>query len=87
MAAAIIPITNSSAEEEVERHSVDTHSMHSTDTDIEHDAAHPSGVLEADGEKARRDHEGPVTRTSTKGSWKDPGPPPDGGLTAWGQSE
>lgn len=24
-----------------------------------------------------------LTRTSTKSSWKDPGPPPDGGLKAW----
>lgn len=29
--------------------------------------------------------EAPVTRTSTKTSWKDPGPPPDGGLGAWTQ--
>jgi hypothetical protein len=29
--------------------------------------------------------EGPVTRTSTKSSWKDPGPPPDGGWSAWTQ--
>lgn len=28
---------------------------------------------------------GPATRTSTKSSWKDPGPPPDGGFTAWSQ--
>jgi hypothetical protein len=27
-----------------------------------------------------------VTRTSTKSSWKDPGPPPDGGW-AWAQGE
>jgi hypothetical protein len=26
-----------------------------------------------------------VTRTSTKSSWKDPGPPPDGGWTGWSQ--
>ena len=26
-----------------------------------------------------------VTKTSTKSSWKDPGPPPDGGLVAWTQ--
>jgi hypothetical protein len=26
-----------------------------------------------------------VTRMSTKSSWKDPGPPPDGGLLAWTQ--
>jgi hypothetical protein len=26
-----------------------------------------------------------ITRTSTKSSWKDPGPPPDGGLKAWTQ--
>lgn len=29
--------------------------------------------------------EGPVTRTNTKSSWKDPGPPPDGGVGAWTQ--
>jgi hypothetical protein len=28
---------------------------------------------------------GKVTRTSTRGSWKDPGPPPDGGWTGWTQ--
>jgi hypothetical protein len=28
---------------------------------------------------------GPVTRTSTKSSWKDPGPPPDGGWLGWTQ--
>jgi hypothetical protein len=28
---------------------------------------------------------GPATRVSTKSSWRDPGPPPDGGLTAWSQ--
>ncbi|TVY81309.1 Aspyridones efflux protein apdF [Lachnellula suecica] len=27
-----------------------------------------------------------VTRTSTKSSWKDPGPPPDGGIGAWTQA-
>ena len=29
--------------------------------------------------------EGAVTRTSTKSSWKDPGPPPDGGWVGWTQ--
>lgn len=28
-----------------------------------------------------------VTRTSTKSSWKDPGPPPDGGWSGWTQGE
>jgi hypothetical protein len=28
---------------------------------------------------------GLATRISTKSSWIDPGPPPDGGLTAWSQ--
>lgn len=28
-----------------------------------------------------------VTRTSTKGSWRDRGPPPDGGWTGWTQGE
>jgi hypothetical protein len=35
-----------------------------------------------DGEGAK---DGPVTRTSTKSSWKDPGPPPDGGWVGWTQ--
>ena len=26
-----------------------------------------------------------LTRSSTKSSWKDPGPPPDGGLSGWTQ--
>ena len=26
-----------------------------------------------------------ITRTSTKSSWKDPGPPPDGGWIGWSQ--
>ncbi|CZR57866.1 related to monocarboxylate transporter 4 [Phialocephala subalpina] len=30
--------------------------------------------------------EGIVTRTSTKSSWKDPGPPPDGGVVGWTQA-
>jgi hypothetical protein len=28
-----------------------------------------------------------ATRTSTKSSWKDPGPPPDGGWKGWTQGE
>ena len=28
-----------------------------------------------------------ATKTSTKSSWKDPGPPPDGGLVGWTQGE
>lgn len=27
-----------------------------------------------------------ISRVSTRGSWKDPGPPPDGGWNAWTQS-
>jgi hypothetical protein len=34
-------------------------------------------------EEENRQKDGAVTRTSTKSSWKDPGPPPDGGRKAW----
>jgi hypothetical protein len=57
--------------------------------------AYPNGVLEPrddEYEMARtntvrswRDAARVVTRISTKSSWKDPGPPPDGGLLAWTQ--
>lgn len=42
-------------------------------------------VCETEDEEQRR-KDGAVTRTSTKSSWKDPGPPPDGGREAWIQS-
>ncbi len=43
--------------------------------------AYPDGVNQPQNEVYRE----AVTRTSTKSSWKDPGPPPDGGLSGWSQ--
>jgi MFS family permease len=45
-------------------------------------------IKQADEEKQRRDNDEPAlakiaTRRSAASSWIDPGPPPDGGLTAW----
>jgi hypothetical protein len=63
-----------------------------TKEDIE---AYPNGMLEPHGvetEMSRTstrsslwDVSKVVTRMSTKSSWRDPGPPPDGGLLAWTQ--
>jgi hypothetical protein len=57
--------------------------------------AYPNGVLEprdveyemsrTSTRKSWMDAAGVITRMSTKSSWKDPGPPPDGGLLAWTQ--
>ncbi|KAE9369062.1 MFS general substrate transporter [Stipitochalara longipes BDJ] len=43
-------------------------------------------VVDETQDEAQRPKEGAVTRTSTKSSWKDPGPPPDGGREAWIQA-
>jgi hypothetical protein len=40
-------------------------------------------VVDETREEENRQKDGDVTRTSTKSSWKDPGPPPDGGSKAW----
>lgn len=42
-------------------------------------------VVDETREKENRQKDGAVTRTSTKSSWQDPGPPPDGGRKAWKQ--
>jgi hypothetical protein len=46
-------------------------------------------VLQFDGNDVMRDEESgkkdAITRTSTKSSWRDPGPPPDGGWVGWSQ--
>jgi len=60
------------------------------DEDLE---AYPDGVKQSENgiwreESARergRGLVGVLTRMSTKSSWKDPGPPPDGGTKAWMQ--
>ena len=84
--------------EDVFKKDIEIQSVHSSSTDIEDDEIRREekrkGILseedievypvvdETQGEK-RRGEEGAVTRTSTKSSWKDPGPPPDGGREAW----
>jgi hypothetical protein len=78
---------------------LEVQSMHSSSTDIEDDdkfrdeekggvqreeddiEAYP--VVDETREEENRQKDGAVTRTSTKSSWKDPGPPPDGGRKAW----
>lgn len=47
--------------------------------------AYPDGVNEPQNQTYGGRH--PVARTSTGSNWKDPGPPPDGGLFAWTQGE
>lgn len=75
-------------------------SVHSSTTDHEENEPHYASVAErsADieaiptddveaGEKSgvKRALTHTLSRFSTKSSWKDPGPPPDGGLQAWVQ--
>jgi hypothetical protein len=78
---------------------IEIQSAHSSSTIIEDDEIREEingkGVLrEEDGievypvfdetqDEEQRQKDGAVTRTSTKSSWKDPGPPPDGGREAW----
>ena len=48
--------------------------------------AYPDGVNDPQNEPySASAKDGAVTRTSTKSSWKDPGPPPDGGWIGWTQ--
>lgn len=51
--------------------------------------AYPDGINDPQNEEwSGAGYEGlknGVTRTSTKSSWKDPGPPPDGGWVGWSQ--
>lgn len=53
--------------------------------------AYPDGVNDPQNEEwsggCEGGKDGTVTRTSTKSSWKDPGPPPDGGWVGWTQGE
>jgi hypothetical protein len=61
------------------------------DTDIEAGSNEPQQQIWS-AISHRNNHIGPeeldaVTRTSTKSSWKDPGPPPDGGWEGWTQGE
>jgi len=78
---------------------IEIQSAHSSSTDIEDDEireenngkgalrgeddieAYP--VFDETQDEEQRQKDGAVTRTSTKSSWKDPGPPPDGGREAW----
>jgi hypothetical protein len=47
--------------------------------------AYPGGVNEPQNEEWNGSGIGPMARASTKSSWKDPGPPPDGGWSGWTQ--
>jgi hypothetical protein len=67
-------------------------SLHSSTTEIIEEEiqqrnGRKGGVLEEDIEAVKDEEcctkENAATRTSTKNSWKDPGPPPDGGREAW----
>jgi len=72
---------------------LEVQSLHLSSTDVETEEkgdaltrkddieAYPV-VDETQGE-GQKQKDGAVTRTSTKSSWKDPGPPPDGGKEAW----
>ena len=78
---------------------IEIQSVHSSSTDIEDDGIREEknengGLTEEEDIEAypvfnetqdeeQRQKDGAVTRTSTKSSWKDPGPPPDGGREAW----
>ncbi|EPE34292.1 MFS general substrate transporter [Glarea lozoyensis ATCC 20868] len=67
---------------------LDRYSIHSLDTDIEREAGDVRATedrkeYEMGSGKGKGVLDGVVTRTSTKASWKDPGPPPDGGMGAW----
>jgi hypothetical protein len=80
---------------------LEVQSVHSSSIDIEEDEgrredkggvltekddieAYP--VVDETQDEEKRQKDAAVTRTSTKGSWRDPGPPPDGGREAWIQS-
>jgi hypothetical protein len=78
---------------------LEVQSLHSSSTDIEDsdkfrdeekrgslregDDIEAYPVVDETREEENRQNDGAVTRTSTKSSWKDPGPPPDGGRKAW----
>jgi hypothetical protein len=89
MAASIPVPTTTLGIQDAESHSVENYSIHSLDTDIEANRHEEKDVTEVENgeEKEKGVLGGVVTRTSTKSSWKDPGPPPDGGTTAWLQGE
>jgi MFS family permease len=71
------PTDQSTIDEKLERHNSDI--------------VDAGSVLDGTGELATStDHDiemgGVISHKSTKSSWKDPGPPPDGGLVAWTQA-
>ncbi|KAF4625546.1 hypothetical protein G7Y89_g12623 [Cudoniella acicularis] len=74
---------------------LEIHSVHASSSDGEVDEKRRQEIdVEAcirDGDEKRGEEgkgvlERVVARMSTKGSWKDPGPPPDGGWNAWLQA-
>lgn len=89
------PISSSSSymfDKDVEIQSIHSESSHTDAEETERQRVYESltekGDIEAypvaiNGPQNGKEHA--VTRTSTKSSWKDPGPPPDGGLVGWTQ--
>jgi hypothetical protein len=84
--------TQSLREDEFDK-DIEVQSLHLSSTEVEteekRDAltgkddieAYP--VVDETQDEEQKQKDGAVTRTSTKSSWKDPGPPPDGGKEAW----
>ncbi|RDL33913.1 uncharacterized protein BP5553_08281 [Venustampulla echinocandica] len=64
---------------------IETSSTHSVPDDTDETGVDDIEAYPAGGNGTIAMKEGPMTRSSTKSSWKDPGPPPDGGLLAWWQ--
>jgi hypothetical protein len=96
-----IPVSSSSDtfSKDIEVQSIPSESIEHDDSDIDPPTrreilcmtekgdieAYPDGVNDPQNEEWSGGKEGAVTRTSTKSSWKDPGPPPDGGWVGWTQ--
>jgi len=96
-----IPVSSSSDtfSKDIEVQSIPSESIEHDDSDIDTPTrrdflsmtekgdieAYPDGVNDPQNEEWSGSKEGAVTRTSTKSSWKDPGPPPDGGWVGWTQ--
>jgi hypothetical protein len=87
---------NIQANEDAFDKDLEVQSVHCSSTDIEADLDERKGgvltekddietypVVDETQEGGKAQKDGAITRTSTKSSWKDPGPPPDGGREAW----
>ncbi len=82
-------------EKDVEIHALNSDARHNSGEDTEGEEGkierREGGLIaageEPDSEKNAGHREGGevIARTSTRGTWKDPGPPPDGGMVGWTQ--